>query len=285
MLYMGGRCKMPVITISRQLGSLGTEIAKLLCKNFHCKYLDKESLEEVFAGYGIPKENVERYDEKKPGIWDIFKTDKARYLHFLKSAIFEFSRKGNCIILGRGGQVVLKDLRGVLHVRIAASMESRVQRIMKRFECDERHAARIIEHNDSERAGFHKFFFDCNWEEISLYDLVINTTSLSSEAAARLILDVANGAELMARQKETNLKLEDLSLEHRIKTEIIYKEKVSIQFLEVAADNGVVTLSGIAADNDDVARCEQLAAAIDDVKSVRNEIYFKPVATTYGLHY
>jgi len=117
---------MPVITVSRQLGSLGTEIAKLLCKNVHCKYLDKESLEEVFAEYGIPKENVERYDEKKPGIWDIFKTDKARYLHFLKSAIFEFARKGNCIILGRGGQIVLKDLRGVLHVRVAASMESRL---------------------------------------------------------------------------------------------------------------------------------------------------------------
>lgn len=276
---------MPVITVSRQLGSFGTEIAKLLCKNFHCKYLDKESLEEAFAEHGIPKESVERYDEKKPGIWDIFKTDKARYLHFLKGAIFEFARKGNCVVLGRGGQYVLKDLRGVLHVRVVAPLESRIGRIMKRYDCDERHAARIIEHNDHERAGFHKFFFDGNWEETSLYDLVINTGSLSSEAAARLILDVANGAELMARQKETNLKLTDLSLEHRIKTDIIYTEKVSVQFLEIAADNGVVTLSGIAADSDDVGRCEQIAAAGDDVKAVRNEIYFKPITTTYGLHY
>ncbi len=276
---------MPVITVSRQLGSLGTEIAKLLCKNFHCKYLDKESLEEAFVEYGIPKDSVERYDEKKPGIWDIFKTDKARYLHFMKGAIFENARKGNCVVLGRGGQYVLKDLRGVLHVRVVAPMESRIQRIMKRYECDDRHAARIIEHNDHERAGFHKFFFDCNWEAPSLYDLVINTASLSSEAVARIVLDVANGAELMARQKETNLKLVDLSLEHRIKTDIVYKEKVPIQFLEISADNGVVSLGGIAPDTDDVGRCEKIAAAIDDVKAVRSEIYFKPIATTYGLHY
>ena len=276
---------MPVITISRQLGSLGTEISKLLSKNFHSKHLDKESLEEVFAEHGIPRESVERYDEKKPGIWDIFKTDKARYLHYMKGAIFDFARKGNCVVLGRGGQFVLKDLRGVLHVRIVASMEFRIQRIKKRFECDERHAAKIIEHNDHERAGFHKFFFDYNWEETCYYDLVINTASLSSEAAARLILDVANGAELLARQKETNLKLVDLSLEHRVKTDIIYNEKVSIQFLEISADNGVVTLSGIAADSDDVDRCEHIASAADEVKAVRNEIYFKPIATTYGLHY
>ena len=84
---------MPVITISRQLGSFGTKIAQLLSKNFKCSYLDKESLEETFREYGIPKESVERYDEKKPGFWDLFKTDKARYLHFMKGAIYEFACK------------------------------------------------------------------------------------------------------------------------------------------------------------------------------------------------
>jgi cytidylate kinase len=276
---------MPVITISRQLGSLGTEIAKLLAKNFQCQCLDKESLEDTFGEYGIPKENVERYDEKKPGFWDIFKTDKARYLHYLKGAIFEFANKGNCVILGRGSQIVLKDLRGVLHIRIVSSMETRIQRIMKRYECDNSHASRILQHNDNERSGFHRFFFDWNWEDVNLYDLVINTDSFSAEGAARLILDASNSAELVGRQKETNVKLMDLSLEHRVKTDIIYKEKIPVQFLEVTADRGIVTLGGIVAESDEIERCEKVATAIKEVKEIRNEIYFKPITTSYGLHY
>ncbi len=276
---------MPIITISRQLGSWGTDIAQLLCKNFQYHCLDKESLEEAFGEYGIPKESVERYDEKKPGFWDMFKTDKARYLHFMRGAIFEFAGKGNCIILGRGGQLVLGDIPGVLHVRVVAPMEKRIERIMKRYECDERHAAKIIHHNDHERAGFHKFFFDCNWEDFNLYDLVINTGSFSAETAASLIHDVVDSEAITSRQQETNLKLADLSLEHDAKTDIVYKENLAIQFLEVEAHQGVVTLRGIAADNEDVERCAKIVSAKKEVKEVKNEIYFKPIATTYGLHY
>jgi cytidylate kinase len=276
---------MPVITISRQLGSLGTEIAQLLSENFKCNYFDKESLEETFGEYGIPKESMERYDEKKPGFWDLFKTDKARYLHFMKGAIYEFAHKGNCVILGRGGQVVLGGLPGVLHVRVVAPMETRIERIKKRFDCDEQDAGKIIQHSDHERAGFHKFFFDYNWEDLSLYDLVVNTGTFSAETAAKLIKDAVNTAELKAAQKETCLKLADLSMEHEIKTAIIYKEKVPIQFLEVHANQGVVTLSGIVPNNDDVEQCEKIANAIKGVKEVRNEIFFKPISTNYGLHY
>jgi len=276
---------MPVITISRQLGSLGTTIAQLLSENFKCNYLDKESLEETFGEYGIPKESMERYDEKKPGFWDLFKTDKARYLHFMKGAIYEFAHKGNCVILGRGGQIVLGGLPGVLHVRVVAPMDVRIERIKKRFECDDQDAVKIMQHNDNERAGFHKFFFDCNWEDPSLYDLVVNTGTFSTESAIKLIKDAVSTGELKAAQKETCLKLADFSLEHEIKTAIIYKEKVPIQFLEVHANQGVVTLSGIVPNTDDVEQCKRTANAIKGVKEVRNEIFFKPISTNYGLHY
>jgi len=276
---------MPIITISRQLGSLGTDIAQLLCKRFQYQCVDKELLEGAFGESGLPRESVERYDEKKPGFWDIFKTDKARYLHFVKGALFGFARKGNCVILGRGGQAALGNIPGILHVRVVAPMEKRIQRITKRFECDERQAAKFIDQNDQERGGFHKFFFDCNWEDSDLYDLVINTGSLSAESAARLIQDVAKSDEFAARQTETLLKLDDLSLEHEIKTTIIYKEKLSIHFLEVFSQQGVVTLRGIAGDSRDVEQSEKIAASMENVKEVHNEVLFKPIATTYGLHY
>ena len=152
---------MSYITVSRQLGSLGSEIARQLCQGFAWPCLDKESLEEAFRQYGLPRESVERFDEKKPGFWDLFKTDKARYLHYMKKAIFEFALQGSGIILGRGGQILLADLPGVLHVRVIAPWAVRKERIMKRFECDEQHAEKILRDSDYEKDGFHKFFFEC----------------------------------------------------------------------------------------------------------------------------
>ncbi len=276
---------MPIITISRQLGSQGTEIAQLLSKDLKCEYLDKETLEEKFQEYGIPSESVEHFDERKPGFWDLFKTDKARYLHFMKGVIYEFAHSGNGIILGRGGQFTLGDLRGVLHVRIIAPMATRIQRIAANYECDEKHAERIILHSDHERAGFHKFFFGQSWERDSHYDLVINTGSFPAGTAAKLIIDAAQTEEIKSRREETKHRLTDRCLEQTVKSTLVYEENMGVQFLEVLANNGTVTLRGIVADEDDIKRCNEVLGGQKDIKELRNEIYYKPITTNYGLHY
>jgi cytidylate kinase len=264
---------------------MGSEIARLLSKEYNGTFLDKESLEEIFEKFGISKDNVERFDERKPGFWDLFKTDKARYLHFLKGAVYEYANNGNGIILGRGGQVVLGDLPGVLNVRVIAPLQVRKNRLMERYNCDERSAQKFIQHSDNERAGFHKFFFDENWEDLSLYDLVINTASFSAETAARLIKDVMETDELKALQEDTSCKLADLCLQHEVKTGIIYREKILVQFLEVVANKGIVTLRGIVDNKEDIYNCEKVAAETGEVKEVRNEIYYSPITSTYGIHY
>jgi hypothetical protein len=250
-----------------------------------CTFLDKETLEKTFEANGISRDNVERFDERKPGFWDLFKTDRARYLHFMKGAVYECVHSGQGIILGRGGQVVLGDLPGVLHARIIAPEELRIQRIMKRFECDEKHALKILQHSDNERAGFHKFFFDQDWEDLGLYDLVINTGSFSVASSARMIEQVVESDEFKTRQEATRHKLEALCLEYEVKTGIVYRDKILVQFLEVIARHGEVTLRGIVENKEDIDNCEKVAAALDGVKEVRNEIYFSPISATYGIHY
>ena len=276
---------MPVITVSRQLGSLGTEIAQLLCKNFKCQCLDKKSLEEAFGEYGIPKESIERFDEKKPGFWDLFKTDKARYLHFMKGAILDFASTGNGVILGRGGQILLQGVAGVLHLRVIAHLDVRKERIMKRFECDDTQAEHLLMHSDRERMGFNKFFYGEDWENPNLYHIVLNTGTLSAETAVQLIQTAANSREFKETQEEASWKLGDLCLEHEIKTAIIYYEKILVQFLEVHVERGMVTLRGIVDNPDDLNRCGNLTSQIPNVKEVNNQLYYSPITAAYGIHY
>lgn len=273
---------MAIITISRQLGSLGTEIANKLKEELSFKDLDKESLESrLVKKYGLPEEKVERYDEKKPAFWDLFSADKDKYLHFLKTAIYEFASDGNGLVIGRGGQVLFQDIPGVLRVRIVAPLELRIERLKEQHGYNDRLAEQVIRHSDHDRAGFHRFFFHVDWEDYHLYDLIINTQELTSATGVQLIKDALQAFGVPEKQQEAEIKMKDACLAQEIATTISYKEHVPVHFLEVSSVSGVVTLRGSAMTTEDISRSEAVARRVPGVKDVVNEIYCIP--HTYGM--
>ena len=108
---------MSVITISRQLGSLGTEIAQAVAVRFNYQYVDKEKIGKALADCGLPKIEIEKLDEKNPPFWDSWLIDRKRFFHYIQMVVYDFAQKNNVVIVGRGGQILLKDLPGVLNVR------------------------------------------------------------------------------------------------------------------------------------------------------------------------
>ncbi|MBD3307756.1 BON domain-containing protein [candidate division KSB3 bacterium] len=273
---------MAIITISRQFGSLGTIIAKQMNQELKYDYLDKLKLENILVSeYGIPEENIERYDERKPAFWDIFSSNKDKYLHFLKTVLYDFASHGDCMIIGRGGEVLLKDVPGILHVRVIAPTELRIARVKERYSYSDHLAEKIVRRSDHDRIGFHKFFFHVNWEDPSLYDLVINTGIFSVEMAVELIKKSLDLLGLEAQQDAAKRKLSDLCLGQKIMTQIAYEERVPIQFLETHVEHGIATLRGSTITSEDIDRCERIARQIPGVKDVVNEVYFIP--NTYGM--
>lgn len=156
------------------------------------EYIDKEKIEKALADYGLPALEVEKFDEKKPPFWDSLQIKRRRFLHLIEAAIYDFARKGNIVVVGRGGQVLLKDIPGILHVRIVAPLEVRMNRIMEREGKDEKDAARILRQSDRDSAGFIHSFFDVDWNDQSLYDLIINTQKISVDTGVKMILESIN---------------------------------------------------------------------------------------------
>ncbi len=177
---------MAVITVSRQVGSLGTEIAQTLADRLQYDYVDKEKIGKALMGLGLPEPELERFDEKKPPFWDAWQVQRKKYLHFLEAVIYDFARRGKVVIVGRGGQVLLKDLPGVLHLRVIAPLEVRTRRILNEKKGDEKDVVRLMRRNDRDSEGFIRSFFDTNWDDPGLYDLVINTQKISPETAVEL---------------------------------------------------------------------------------------------------
>ena len=263
---------MCVITISREMGSAGTDIAQLLVREMDCTFLDRKTVEDVLEDHGIDKDRVKRYDERKPGFWDRIALSSDKYLHFLKAAVYDVAREGNCIILGRGGQMVLGDLPGVLSVRIMAAKEKRLLRIRKKFECDTYFAEQIMNKSDRNRAGFHRFFFHAQWDAPDLYDMVINTSKMSVNSAAQMILHTKDLPQFREREAYTKGELVNRSLAHEVETALVYQAGIPLQFLDIVADDGKVTIKGNTASTESIKRVEEVANQVDGVNEVVNHV-------------
>jgi cytidylate kinase len=250
---------MAIITIAREFAALGEEVARELSRITSYKLIDREYLEKRLTDYGLDATKREKYDEKKPGFWASLSQERDDYLHFLKAALYEETSGDDCIVVGRGGMTIFKSLPNLISVKLVSPLALRVERVMKSFACDERHALQIVEESDHNRIGFHKYFFSSDWADPRSYDLTINSAKLEPAQTAKLIDDFRKIYIDKSKEEAGKRRLAELLLGQRVVTEIVYAKKVPVHFLEAAVDGGRVVLHGVA--NTQAAIDGALAAA------------------------
>jgi cytidylate kinase len=250
---------MAIITIARELAALGGAVARELSRITSYKLIDRAYLEKRLGDYGLDAGKREKYDEKKPGFWASLSQERDDYLHFLKAAILEEVIGGDCIVVGRGGMAVLRTVPSLLSVKMVSPLAVRVERVMKSYGCDERHALQIVEESDHNRVGFHKYFFSVDWADPRSYDLTINSSKVEPNQAATMVDDFRKIVVDEGRDEAGRRRLAELLLGQRVVTEIVYAKKVPVHFLEAAADGERVVLHGVA--NTQAAIDAALAAA------------------------
>lgn len=212
---------MTVITISRQFGSGGDDIALNLCKELGYQFFDKNMVLEAAKTSGLSSQEIVDYSEDNykvrsfldrlfgntpilpyAGIWpddlavmyglEELKLSENDSLHLVQQAIQMAYQVGNMVIVGRGGQILLKDHPGVLHLRIIAPLQDRIQRVQKKLEevKSPGRAADIIQQRDLASAEYIKRFYHQDLADPLLYHLVINMGKLSIDQVVQRILDL-----------------------------------------------------------------------------------------------
>ncbi len=180
---------MAVITISRQLGSAGDYIASMVASMLSYKLVNKRNILMEAQRYGIIEPGTaDEIGEGRPPILERFIRNKSRAVYALRTLMQETAIEGNVVILGRGGNMELRKRSDVLKIRIIADFETRIARIMKENEVDKAQARKMLKKSDKERSEYVKHFFLVDSSNPELFDIVINTTSISPDAAARLII-------------------------------------------------------------------------------------------------
>ena len=178
---------MGVITVSRQYGSLGNVIVNAVAARLGYRVAMRDLINQAALRAGSPSVALAVIDELHLlGISPTSEEYQA-YICSVRTVIEELAAKGNVILAGRGGQAVLHDRPGVLHVKIIAPFEVRAQRLAERHHIALQAARARARASDRERCLYLKRFYNLDGNDPLLYDLVINTAHLSVEAATGLI--------------------------------------------------------------------------------------------------
>lgn len=178
---------MTVITISRQLGSQGTTLGRMLASRLGYPLVHRELINKAARLAKAPDMALATIDEL--GLFGIEPdpSQQKLYLEAVKTVIEDLAHKDNVVIVGRAGQVILQDHPHTFHLRVVASLETRVQRIVEVHGVSRQAAEAQILDSDRYRADYLERFYHINWDDPAYYHLIINTGLMDLDAAARTL--------------------------------------------------------------------------------------------------
>lgn len=187
-----------IITIGRQHGSSGREIARLLAEKLNYKCYDKEIVDEAANHSDFSRDLIDAFDEKRMSAFILHAggyglNENFRLNMQVVSAQFEAMRniaeKGNCIFVGRCADYILRDHDDLISVFILGDMDERLKCLERRQGLDEVDARKKIKEVDKDRSSFYRYYSDQTWGDAQNYDMCINSSKLGVEGTVQVILD------------------------------------------------------------------------------------------------
>ena len=261
---------MAIIAISHQMGAGGTEIGMGAAQRLGYHYVDQELIQDAVRRYGLVEEKLSHLDESKPTLFERFDAETRHYITILQTTLLEFAENDNAVLMGRGGQWLLRGIPHVLRVRVIAPFEQRVRQWIKRTAevagetPNQRAAADLLRRDDSEKAGRMRYLYEVDLADPALYDLVINTEKLRFEAAVEMIERAVRRPETATSDSARRI-VASRALASRVQVALATHPETRRYRITVEAQDGVVTLEGTAA----LERALDVARDVPGVRDVK----------------
>ena len=173
-----------VLTLSRELGAGETQFAAALAERLRMHVYDRELLEQEAVRLGIPEAEMEQIDEQPASIFKRFRPGSIyqRYIETLAQIMRELAQRGEVILVGRGGNCLLRDDPRAFHVRLVAPTPVRLRRVMEFRWVREGVAKKLVAESDTQRRSFYDNYFGVDWASPLEYHITVNSGRLGPAA-------------------------------------------------------------------------------------------------------
>ena len=190
-----------VITLSREYGSGGRYIGRLIADKLGIKLYDKEFVIKVAEETGLSEDYIEENEQKRGvlaalnnGYYSEF--NNADELFAKESEIIkDIASKESCVIVGRCADRILEDKDNIFKVFVYSDMESKIKRATTYYGLNKEKAKKEIERIDKQRANHHKYYTGKEWRDLSNYDICVNSDALGVERTADIICEMIKERE------------------------------------------------------------------------------------------
>lgn len=186
--------KQMIISISREFGSGGHEIAENIARDLDLKFYDRGMLDEIAENMNVDVEVLQKYDEKPRNY--MLSRRVGNHTNSMEEIIaefqFDFIRKKaeegeSFVIVGRCAETVLKDFEELISIFITGERQHKIKRVMEHFNLPENKAIAKMLRHDRKRKQYHNRHSDAKWGDSRLYDLCINSSPLGIEGTIRVL--------------------------------------------------------------------------------------------------
>ena len=192
------------ITIGRELGSGGQEIARILADKFNCQFYDKEILTLAAKDSGFSEKLFIDHDERHGKLHNLLfnkvpiighanyyneQISQGSLFKFQSDVILQEAQNKRCIFVGRCADYILREMKHKVSIFIYADLTYRLQQIMKRRQCSKEEAKRIIHDTERKRANYYNYYTGQQWGDKQYYDLCINSCSLGIDGTADFLAE------------------------------------------------------------------------------------------------
>lgn len=234
---------MAVITISRGPYSSGEQLARCVADHLGYFCLDRDDLLEKASGFGVSEDDLRDALVQPPSLWSRYSHRKRKYLAVLQATLAEEVLEGSAVYHGNAGHLLLQGVPHVLRVRIVAPMAFRLALFRERGGPAGDEALEALLRMDEERRKWTRYLYGVDWDDPTLYDMVLNFENLSFKEACDVVCTSAD--EPRFRETEQSMRaMADLALASKVRAILVLHPATARLELEVTSHKGTVFIRG-----------------------------------------
>jgi cytidylate kinase len=262
-----------ILTISREYGSGGWDIGRRVAERLGYQFVDKERVFLDLEKVGTPWGRLAReLDEVCPTLWERHDWQYRGFVAQTEALVLSYAEADNVVLIGRGGSFLLQEVPFSLRVRLVAPLEVRLERIMAREGLNREAAARLITQVDGDRACYVKANYGSDWSLDRVYDLTLNTGSLTFEQVEDVLVHSLAGKDQLATP-ESKTRLQQTALAYRLKARVATDSRLLVPTLKVDLEDGALVVSGIIHTPQEQKLIKEIAREVCGEQPVRFDLH------------
>jgi len=243
-------------------------LAECLCERLGYRSVGREEIVERAVRSGISAQELADALDKPPSLLERFQHKKYLYLAVIQAALAEEVRTGRAVYHGNAGHLLLKGGGPVLRLRVVAPLEFRIEQSRQRLGLSRAAAIRHIHKVDKERQKWSRFLYDVDWQDPSLYDLVINLEHMDIELACDIVSTAVRKPGCFEFNAECRRSMEGFARASRVRADLALNPATGDLELAVTAADGTVSITGRIHRPEQLPEIERVSTAVEGVTAV-----------------